>query len=188
MTVTTLDRSLARILEFRAPTPELRLRAIRTLRDAGVSVGITLSPILPHITDSPANLEAVIAAAREHGANNVFWNVLFLKPTAQQAFFPFLQQHFPHLAKRYSILFARSAFLGGAYKARIGSLIDKLKQKHGFQDEADLATPAPVHEAETEQLPLFQIDLQASTPRPLPADTSPAQPEGPYCGIPAHKV
>lgn len=77
MTVTTLDRELARILERRAPMPELRLKALRALRAAGLTAGVTLSPILPDITDAAADLEAVIAAARAHDATHLFWNDTF---------------------------------------------------------------------------------------------------------------
>jgi len=161
LTVTTLDRRLARILEFRAPTPELRLRALRALRDAGIVAGITISPILPDITDSRQNLEAVIAATREHGATHVFANVLFLKPSAQQAFFPFLEKHFPHLRKRYAARFAHSAFLERAYKDRIFALVTELKRRHSFPDGPAFEMPAALHEGEYEQLPLLQIETPA---------------------------
>lgn len=119
---------------------------------------MTLSPILPDITDDPANLEAVIATAKEHGATHLFHNVLFLKPSAQQAFFPFLEKHFPHLRKRYAARFARSAFLDRTYKDRIFRLVAELKRKHGFPDGSEFDMPAPLHETEAEQLPLLQVD------------------------------
>jgi DNA repair photolyase len=159
ITITTLDRQLASILECRAPTPELRLHALRVLRGAGLTAGVTLSPILPDITDAAADLEAVIAAARAHDATHLSWNVLFLKPSAQQAFFPFLDQHFPHHTKRYAARFARSAFLSQAYKERIAIVVAELKRHHGFPDQPLFEMPAPVHESETEaeQLSLFRI-------------------------------
>jgi DNA repair photolyase len=168
MTVTTLDRRLARILECRAPTPDLRLKAVRVLREAGLHVGVALSPILPEITDAPENLDAVIGAAKEHGATHLFWNVLFLKPSARPAFFPFLERHFPHLVKRYTARFSRSAFLALAYKDRIAALIDDLKRRHGFSDRTDFEMPAPVHEADAGQLSLFPPDPTARTAGAFP--------------------
>jgi DNA repair photolyase len=162
LTVTTLDRRLARILEFRAPTPDLRLKALRALREAGITAGINIAPIMPDITDDQANLEAVIAAAREHRATHAYANVLFLKPSAQQAFFPFLENHFPHLAKRYAARFAHSAFLDRAYKDRVFRLVAELKQKHGFPDRPEFDPPTAIHEAEAEQLPLLQISTPAA--------------------------
>jgi DNA repair photolyase len=163
ITVTTLDRRLARILEFRAPTPELRLRALRTLRHEGITAGINIAPIMPEITDSRENLEAVIAAARGHDATHVYANVLFLKPSAQQAFFPFLARHFPHLQKRYANLFARSAFLDRRYKDRVFGMVSELKEKYGFAHRPELDPPAPIHESEAKQLPLLQINLPATS-------------------------
>jgi DNA repair photolyase len=156
MTVTTLDRGLARILEVRAPTPELRLKALGMLRQAGIIAGVNIAPIMPEITDTRANLEAVIAAARHHDASHVFANVLFLKPSAQQAFFPLLERHFPSLRKRYAARFARSAFPAWTYKKRISRLVAELKQMHGFSDHPEVEQPATVHEAEGDQLPLQQ--------------------------------
>src|SRR5437667_2625229 len=53
ITITTLDVNLARILEPRAPRPDLRLDAVRALAQAGLRVGISCSPVVPGITDSP---------------------------------------------------------------------------------------------------------------------------------------
>ncbi len=173
ITVTTLDRRLARVLEYRAPTPDLRLKALWTLRQAGITSGVSLAPIIPDITDTRANLEAVIAAAREHRASHVFANVLFLKPLAQQAFFPFLEQHFPHLVRRYKTTFARSAFLDRGYKDRILRMVADLKQKHGLSDDSESDTPATLHEAEAAQLPLLQIESET---RSFPCIGDPANP------------
>src|SRR5579864_8108549 len=64
-TITTTDAELARILEPRAPRPDLRLQALRKLRDAGIGAGVICAPVLPGITDSPKQLEAVVRAAAE---------------------------------------------------------------------------------------------------------------------------
>lgn len=193
MTVTTLDGRLARILESRAPSPDVRLRAVRTLREAGVAAGVTLSPILPDITDAPQNLEAVIGAAAAHGATHLFWNVLFLKPSAQSAFFPLLERHFPRLAPRYRARFARSAFLNAAYKERIAGVIAGLKRRFGFSDRPQFEMPAAMHEADAtdgEQLPLFQIDPASPSTRDAPCIGSPSRPgsAGECCVFTPHGV
>jgi DNA repair photolyase len=157
-TITTLDRRLARLLEFRAPTPELRLAALRALREAGIAAGVSLAPVLPDITDSRANLAAVIGAASAHGATHVWANLLFLKPCSQQAFFPFLERHFPHLKERYAARFAASGFLNGSYRRRIFALIAELKSQYGFADSSHADPPEALHEGEPEaQLTLVQI-------------------------------
>src|SRR5262245_20569866 len=62
-TVTTADAELARILEPRAPRPDLRLEALHKLREAGIRAGVICAPVLPGITDAPRQLEAVVRAA-----------------------------------------------------------------------------------------------------------------------------
>jgi DNA repair photolyase len=91
ITVTTLNVELARILEPRAPRPDLRLDAVRALAQAGLRVGISCSPVVPGITDSPEDLESLIRAAADAGADYVFANPLFLKPCSAAVFLPFLE-------------------------------------------------------------------------------------------------
>src|SRR5580704_15049717 len=90
ITITTLNVELARILEPRAPRPDLRLDAVRQLSEAGIDVGVSSSPVLPGITDPPADLEAVVRAAAEAGARHIFAGPLFLKPCSAAIFLPFL--------------------------------------------------------------------------------------------------
>src|SRR6202171_6579876 len=80
VTITTLNIELARILEPRAPRPDLRVDAVRALALAGLRVGLSCSPVLPGITDSPDDLESLVRTASEAGADYVFANPLFLKP------------------------------------------------------------------------------------------------------------
>ena len=90
-TVTTMNVELARILEPRAPRPDLRIEAVRELSAAGINVGVSSSPVLPAITDAPADLEAVVRAAAEAGAMHIFAGPLFLKPCSAAVFLPFLE-------------------------------------------------------------------------------------------------
>ena len=153
ITLTTVDTRLARILEFRAPTPQKRLAALRALRQAGIRAGVNIAPILPDITDSRENLAAVITAAKEAGATHVFANTLFLRDLAKRRFFAFLEEHFPRLSARYALRYARSAFLDQPYKDRVMRLMDELRREHGIPNRPDADPAAAVTgEAEAEQL------------------------------------
>jgi len=132
ITVTTLDVELARILEPRAPRPDLRIDAVRQLREAGIDVGVSCSPVLPGITDSPANLEAVVSAAAAAGARHIFAGPLFLKPCSAAVFLPFLQQNFPHLVENYQRRYQERSFLPASYGKRISQLIACFRQKYGI--------------------------------------------------------
>jgi len=56
LTITTLNVDLARILEPRAPRPDLRMETVRKLNQAGIAAGVSCSPVIPGITDTPRNL------------------------------------------------------------------------------------------------------------------------------------
>jgi DNA repair photolyase len=160
ITITTLNIELARILEPRAPRPDLRLEAVRDLSAAGVRVGVSCSPVLPGITDSPADLEAVVRAAAEAGADHVFANPLFLKPCSAAVFVPFLEQNFPALAENYRQRYAGRAFLPQAYGKRLSQLIKQFREKYKIAhadrrgEQTAYATKWPVPGVE-EQMDLF---------------------------------
>ncbi len=133
MTITTLNVELARILEPRAPRPDLRMAAVREISAAGINVGVSCSPVLPGITDSPADLEVLVRGAAEAGARHIFANPLFLKPCSAAVFLPFLEQHFPQLVESYRQRYQDRAFLPASYSKRIGQLVSRLRQKYGIK-------------------------------------------------------
>jgi DNA repair photolyase len=132
MTITTLNRRLARMLEPRAPRPDLRLAAVRALSSAGLIVGVYPNPIMPMITDGDESLDALAAAARDAGAQYFGGGPLFLMPAAQKIFFPFLDQRFPKLAASYRKLYARSAYLGPGYKEQLRDRVARIRERHGL--------------------------------------------------------
>jgi DNA repair photolyase len=157
VTVTTLDTELARILEPRAPRPDLRIEAVRELAQAGIRVGISCSPVIPGITDSPEDLEGLVRTAAEAGADYVFANPLFLKPCSAAVFLPFLEQNFPQLLESYRQRYQDRAFLPPAYGKRLSQLISRLREKYKLshrRDSSAFATKWPV-QAFDEQLNLF---------------------------------
>src|SRR5437868_5819451 len=134
LTVTTVDTELARKLEPRAPRPDLRLDAVKKLNENGIRAAVICAPVLPGITDSAADLEALVAAAVQAGAKYVYANPLFLKDCAAKMFMPFLEQHFPHLVAAYQQRYGKDAYASPAYRRRIAELMNKLAHKYGLPD------------------------------------------------------
>jgi DNA repair photolyase len=132
MTVTTLDVELARALEPRAPHPALRLDAVARLARAGVETGVFANPVMPLITDSETNLDRVAAAAKSAGAAYFGGGLLFLMPCAQKIFFPFLEERFPHLVRRYRRRFEKNAYLRGPYQEMIRGRVRAIRKRHGL--------------------------------------------------------
>ena len=151
-TVTTVDAELARILEPRAPRPDLRLESLKKLREAGIRAGVICAPVLPGITDGPKQLEAVVKAAAEAKATHIYANPLFLKPCSAAVFMPFLKEHFPDLVTEYERRFNDKAFLPAAYRRRISELFGKLRAKYAIRSESRWE-PKPLRQ--NEQLKLF---------------------------------
>ena len=155
LTITTLETNLARILEPRAPRPDLRMEAVRQLSAGGVSAGVICAPVLPGITDSPAALDALVRATKEAGGKYIYANPLFLKPCSASVFLPFLEKEFPHLVEDYRKRFTSDrSFLSKAYSERISELMRGLRKKHGiskpFSSRSEIDYPP-----QEEQLQLF---------------------------------
>jgi len=155
VTVTTVKTDLARILEPRAPRPDLRLEAVRHLNLAGVDAGVMCAPVLPEITDHPRDLEALVKATAEAGAKYIFANPLFLKPCSAAIFLPFLAEHFPALIETYRKRYADRAFLPKGYGKRISHLMAALRRKHGIERGFERRSRAAHPPQEDAQLGLF---------------------------------
>jgi DNA repair photolyase len=138
----TLDRGIARILEPRAPTPQRRLETVRTLARSGLRVGVFAMPVLPGLTDFPGDLDALIRSCAEAGARHFSAQVLFLRDSARKGFLPRLEKDFPDLARRYRREYGRSGYLDRSAQDRIRTLVAALKRKHGF-GAAAASTPCP---------------------------------------------
>ncbi len=154
MTITTLDPALARLLEPRAPRPDLRLRAVAALAEAEIDVGVFPNPIMPLITDQEERLDRLARAARDRGASYFGGGLLFLMPCSRKVFFPFVGKNFPHLLRRYEERYEKDAYLKGPYRDAIRDRIAVIRDRYG------LRSGPPVREttaAQDPQASLFAI-------------------------------
>lgn len=93
LSVTTLDRKLARAMEPRASTPQKRLDAMRQLSDAGIPTSVMAAPIIPALNDS--EIEAILSAAYDHGARDAGYVLLRLPFEVSEIFKQWLLEHYP---------------------------------------------------------------------------------------------
>jgi DNA repair photolyase len=117
--IATLDERFWRDLEPRTPAPRQRLRALRMLVDAGITCGVLLAPILPGITDSERQLDAVVNGAAEHGASMVIPSVLKLDAGIRDFVIDRVAAHDPAAAGGY-----RDAYPGSHPRAAVRRDID----------------------------------------------------------------
>ncbi|HKS75693.1 MAG TPA: radical SAM protein [Terriglobales bacterium] len=157
ITITTLNADLARILEPRAPRPDLRLGAMRKLNEAGVNAGVICAPVMPGITDATKNLETLVRAVAENKGKYIFANPLFLKPCSAAVFLPFLEKQFPELVSGYRERYKDGAFLPKGYRQRISQLMARLREKYGIHNSYERYSRKthPLENTTAHQLSLF---------------------------------
>jgi DNA repair photolyase len=132
MSITTVNARLARLLEPRAPRPDLRLGAVRKLREAGISAGVLAMPIIPGITDSEKDLDALARGARDAGAQWFAGRLLYLMSASLKVFMPFLDEKFPKLSQQYRVWYGRYEKIPETYRQEIAARVEKLRCKYGF--------------------------------------------------------
>ncbi|MGD9669130.1 MAG: PA0069 family radical SAM protein [Hyphomicrobiaceae bacterium] len=98
ISVTTLDRRLARAMEPRAATPPRRLQALKALSDAGIPTAVMMAPIIPALNDH--EIEAILKASRESGAGEAGYVLLRLPLEIKTLFREWLEEHAPGRARR----------------------------------------------------------------------------------------
>jgi len=129
VSVPTVDEDAWRALEPGTAHPLQRLRAVRTLRDAGVDAGVLMAPVVPGFTTDPAKLEATIKAIADHGAAFMGANVMYLKGGTKDHFMGFLAQAFPHLVDGYNRLYA-GAYAKPDYVTQVRGMISVLQDRY----------------------------------------------------------
>ncbi|WP_370197114.1 PA0069 family radical SAM protein [Aurantimonas sp.] len=117
LSVTTLDRTLARAMEPRAATPTKRLEAVKTLSEAGVPTMVMTAPIIPGLTDS--EIERLLEAAQTAGAREVGYVLLRMPLEVSPLFKDWLLRHYPN-RYRHVLSLLRSMRDGKDYDAEWG--------------------------------------------------------------------
>ena len=141
LTITTLRPRLARMLEPRAPHPNLRLEAVRKLREAGIATGVLTMPVVPGLTDRRADLDALAQAVRDAGAQWWAARVLYLMPASWKTFFAFLEEKFPRLALRYREMYRGYGEAPEKYRQELSALVQELRQKYGLGSRPQAPQP-----------------------------------------------
>jgi len=117
--VGTVDDDVWKLTEPGTPHPRRRLEALVRLREAGVPVGVLAAPILPGISDSPPQLEALAEALVEAGVESASPIVLHLRPGVKQHYLGWLATVRPDLLDRYDEIYGRRSYAPKAIQAEI---------------------------------------------------------------------
>jgi DNA repair photolyase len=155
--VPTLDHEIWRKTELGTAPPRQRLRALRTLVDAGLDVGVGMAPILPGLSDKPELLADVVRAAREAGATGVWANLLYLRPGTREHFIERLGRDWPELLPMYERLYETGAYLPKPVGEPVRHAVRELVKLHDVADRRAVKL-APQPDAEQLAMPLAPGD------------------------------
>jgi DNA repair photolyase len=125
------DEDLWRTLESGTPSPRRRLGVCATLTEHGLPCGVLMGPVVPFLSDSPAQLEATVRQVAEAGATHVSPIVLHLRPGAREWFMAWLAEHHPALVPRYRGLYGGRAYAPKDYQRQISEQVRNLAERHG---------------------------------------------------------
>jgi DNA repair photolyase len=131
----SMDAALLRRLEPWAPSPEVRLEVLRRLAAAGLDVGISVSPVLPALTDREHDLDLLLRRAAEAGVRRISSTLLFLRSPTREKYFRWIEAEFPRYLQAYKQAYAGSAYLSGPYRTRQRAMLERLRVRHGFERE-----------------------------------------------------
>ncbi len=176
LSITTLDRELARKLEPRTPTPERRLYAMRELSKAGVPAGVMIGPVIPGLNDE--EIPKILQAAQDAGAKGAGYNVVRLPFAVRPIFEEWLHKNVPLEAKKIMsrILMVREGRMNdpefgsrmrgtGGYAEYIRDLFRKTCKRLGLNAEHNELSIAHFRRA-GEKLTLFDEADMTLTPPP----------------------
>jgi DNA repair photolyase len=127
-----VDKDLWRSIEPGTPAPGRRLEACAALNQRGLGCGVLMGPVVPFLSDSPAQLAETVRQIAAAGATAVTPIVLHLRPGTREWFLRWLQAYHPGLVKRYLELYGRGAYAPRAYQDRIAGQVRELARELGI--------------------------------------------------------
>jgi DNA repair photolyase len=138
-----IDAGLSRSVEPGTPGPQRRLDACAAITARGLQCGVLMGPILPFLSDSPAQLAATVRQVAAAGAARVTPIVLHLRPGAREWFLRWLAEQHPDLLPQYRRLYARGAYAPKEYQQRIGARVSELAVRYGVGRASPAAARRP---------------------------------------------
>jgi DNA repair photolyase len=142
LSIGTLDEDVWRVTEPGTPHPLRRVRAVEALNAAGIPCGVLIAPVLPHLSDGPEQLDAVVRACVEAGARSISTVQLHLRPGVKEVFMGRLADSHPHLVDTYRQIYGPRAYapraeqralertVRGLVHAYAGVSADRLDPRH----------------------------------------------------------
>ncbi len=164
-----VDKELWRLAEPGTPSPRRRLDVCAALNETGLSCGVLMGPVIPFLSDSPAQLDAAVRQIAAAGASRVTPIVLHLRPGAREWFGAWLREHHPDLVPAYRDLYRRGSYAPKPYQQRISEQVRDLARRYGIgrsdaarsrgtRSHAARSPAAPSHRAPSHRTPWHRAE------------------------------
>ena len=150
VSIALIDEDIHAALEPGTPTPRARLELVRAIVEAGLPCQVMVAPILPMITDSDEQIDALLAQIAAAGANGATVFALHLRPGAREWFLRYLGTHHPKLLRPYAELYRKGSYVTHSYAADLAQRSSVLLRKHGL-DRRD--SPLRIPDTRTAPIP-----------------------------------
>jgi len=168
VSVGSVDQDLWRLLEPGTPSPQRRLQVCAGFTDRGLGCAVLMGPVVPYLSDSPAQLAATVRQIAAAGAVSVTPIVLHLRPGAREWFGRWLREHHPDLVPRYRALYRQGAYAPRAYQQQVTDQVRELARQYRIGQQAGSQRAARGRPPKTR--------FTAATARPAaPAAAAPVQ-------------
>jgi DNA repair photolyase len=140
LSIGTLDEDVWRATEPGTPHPRQRVKAVEQLNAAGIPCGVLIAPILPGLSDAPAQLDAVTRACNDAGAVSTTRVMLHLRPGVKEVFLSHLAQTHPHLVDHYRRLYGTRTHLPRSFRRSSATpdVADERKNEGGDESQLKL--------------------------------------------------
>lgn len=140
------DAGLSRSVEPGTPSPQRRLEVCSAITARGLRCGILMGPVLPFLSDSPAQLAETVRQIAAAGASSVSPIVLHLRPGAREWFLGWLTEHHPDLVGKYQRLYGSGAYAPRQYQQQIAARVAALARQHRVGQVGPAAARRPVRQ------------------------------------------
>lgn len=152
-TITTLDEDLRQKLEPGGVPSTRRFEVLKAFEKTKVSAGVHMMPIVPRLTDSTENLNAIYASGKAAGVDYILPGLLYLKSSTRQNFLAFIHREFPQHMDSFLLLYGRGG-LDKEYKQSFYKKLHRIKVRYGVPSRPKPLQAAP-DSCDSQQLSLF---------------------------------
>jgi DNA repair photolyase len=121
LSIPTLEENAWRATEPHTPHPRKRIEAVAELNRAGIPTGVLIAPLIPGVNDAPGQVEELVEAVGEAGAQSIGGVGLHLRGEVREIWFDWLRQYRPDLVPRYESLYRKGAYMSTAEREKLAA-------------------------------------------------------------------